>query len=258
MTRKILLAVIAAVIAAMPSGAQPKGLRVLYIGDSITDGGWGRSGGMPTPSDKRNHTDMNHIYGHSFMMLCAAQYEADYPEDGFTFYNRGIGGNTLNDLAARWEADAIDLQPDVISILIGTNDVDVFLRKEKKGLQSAFDFRGWEETYRSLLDSLKKQNSNIRFVLCTPFVAKEGRIGKENNYEKRSKLTEQLAECTRRIAKDYNAVIVDFDVLFKHLIKNQPKNGYWIWDGIHPTPAGHAKMAELWRKNARLEEGRGR
>ena len=77
-------------------------------------------------------------------------------------------------------------------------------------------------------------------------------------YEKRSMLTKQLAECTRRIAKDYNAVIVDFDVLFKHLIKNQPKNGYWIWDGIHPTPAGHAKMAELWRKNVRLEEDKGR
>lgn len=240
-------------MAAMPSIAQPKGLRVLYIGDSITDGGWGRSGGLPTPSDERNHTDMNHIYGHSFMMLCAAQYEADYPERGYTFYNRGIGGNTLDDLAARWEEDALEVLPDVVSILIGANDVDKFLRKKKKGMQSEFDIEGWENTYRSLLDKLKKQNSNVRIVLCTPFVAKEGRIGNEKNYAERYQLTKQLAQCTERIAEDYNAKFVNFAKMFEHLVKRQPKAGYWIWDGIHPTPAGHAKMAELWREDAGLE-----
>lgn len=48
--------------------------RVLYIGDSVTDGGWGRSGGSALPSEKRNHSDLNHVYGHSYMMLCAAHY----------------------------------------------------------------------------------------------------------------------------------------------------------------------------------------
>jgi hypothetical protein len=53
-----------------------KACRVLFIGDSVTDGGWGRSGGSMKPSNKRNHTDLNHIYGHSFMMLCASHYES--------------------------------------------------------------------------------------------------------------------------------------------------------------------------------------
>ena len=56
------------------------GKRILFIGDSITDGGWGKSGGSAKPSDKRTHWDMNHIYGHGYMFLCAAHYQAEYPE----------------------------------------------------------------------------------------------------------------------------------------------------------------------------------
>ncbi len=64
--------------------------RVLYIGDSVTDGGWGRSGGSMIPSEQRNQKDLNHIYGHSYMMLCAAHYESTQPYAGLQFFNRGI------------------------------------------------------------------------------------------------------------------------------------------------------------------------
>ena len=75
-----------------------RGKRVLFIGDSITDGAWGNSKVWNTPSDQRNHKDMNHIYGHGYMMITASHYEALYPEAGWTFWNRGISGNTLDDL----------------------------------------------------------------------------------------------------------------------------------------------------------------
>ena len=55
-----------------------KGVRFLFIGDSITDGGWGRSGGKMVPTEERNLKDLNHIYGHSYMMLCAARIQSDY------------------------------------------------------------------------------------------------------------------------------------------------------------------------------------
>ena len=102
--------------------------RVLYIGDSVTDGGWGRSGGSALPSDKRNHWDLNHVYGHSYMMLCAAHYQSLYPYAGLEFFNRGISGNTLADLETRWEQDVVDMHPDVLSVLIGTNDVGEYLK----------------------------------------------------------------------------------------------------------------------------------
>ena len=86
--------------------------RVLYIGDSVTDGGWGRSGGNMTPSNQRNLKDLNHIYGHSYMMLCAAHYESTQPYAGLRFFNRGISGNTLDDLKERWQQDVLNLKPD--------------------------------------------------------------------------------------------------------------------------------------------------
>ena len=47
------------------------GPRVLFIGDSITDGNWGNACGMPKPTAERSLWDMNHIYGSGYMYLCA-------------------------------------------------------------------------------------------------------------------------------------------------------------------------------------------
>ena len=96
--------------------------KVLFIGDSITDGNWGNSCGMPTSSDERSQWDMNHIYGSGYMYLCATHYQGNYPEREYEFFNRGISGNTLADLQARWQKDVLDINPDVLSILIGTKD----------------------------------------------------------------------------------------------------------------------------------------
>ena len=217
------------------------GRKVLFIGDSITDGGWGRSGGSIAPSEKRNHTDWNHLYGHSYMMLCAARWQSDHPDEESQFFNRGISGNTLADLAARWQKDALSLKPDVVSLLVGTNDVDAML----KG-QLAKDFNLWEQDYRQLLDQLRQQNPQVEIILGTPFVAKSGRIGAADNYAERKALIAQCADIVRRIAIDYNARLLDYEQMFDSLTQNNPS--YWIWDGIHPTPAGHQRMADLWLK----------
>ena len=94
------------------------GQRVLFIGDSITDGNWGNSCGTAKPSSERTLWDMNHIYGSGYMYLCATYYQGNYPEKEYEFFNRGISGNTLEDLEKRWEADVIDMKPDVLSVLI--------------------------------------------------------------------------------------------------------------------------------------------
>lgn len=74
------------------------GPRVLFIGDSITDGNWGNACGMPKPTAERSLWDMNHIYGSGYMYLCASHYQGDFPEKEYAFFNRGISGNTLRDL----------------------------------------------------------------------------------------------------------------------------------------------------------------
>lgn len=229
--------------------------RVLYIGDSITDGGWGRSGGSAKASKDRNHSDLNHVYGHSYMMLCAAYYQSQWPDSGWQFWNRGISGNTLSQMADRWQEDALSLRPDVISILIGTNDVGAYLDECKKAAVSTsrpgkpftvdgFDYSRWEQQYRHLLDTTRAVLPNTQLVLCAPFVGKStGAV--------RMAITDSLAQIVRHIARDYQAVLVPFDSLFTAMQKNQPTDKYWIWDGIHPTAAGHQRMAELWESQCR-------
>ena len=226
--------------------------RVLYIGDSITDGGWGRSGGDMRPSSERQEWDKNHVYGHGYVEQCASYFEAHYPEEEMKFWNRGISGNTLSQMAARWQEDALDLKPNVVSILIGTNDVGHFLDLKQKDSTLVFDPVAWEAEYRQLLNLTLDSLPSVQLVLCTPFVAKAGWVGNASNYDERELLVKQLAEITRKIAQDYQATLVPFDQLFRELRTNHPtsNNSYWIWDGIHPTPAGHRMMSELWIETA--------
>ena len=214
-------------------------MRFLFIGDSITDGGWGRSGGNMMTTEQRNQKDLNHIYGHSYMILCAARIQSDYPEQETQFFNRGISGNTLPDLQGRWKTDCLDLNPDVVTLLIGTNDVDQYLSGK-----APLDMKTWEQNYRQLLDQLREVNPNVKISLGTPFVAQVGRIGSMDNYQQRKALIAECATVVRRIASDYNALLLDYEKMFNGL--TEPNVSYWIWDGIHPTAAGHQKMADLW------------
>jgi len=87
------------------------GTTLLFQGDSITDMKWGR-----------NQADRNHYLGHSYVYLIASRLMMDMPDANLTFLNRGISGNTVGDLKSRWTKDSLDLDPDVLSILVGVND----------------------------------------------------------------------------------------------------------------------------------------
>ena len=173
--------------------------RVLYIGDSVTDGGWGRSGGSMMPSEKRNHTDLNHIYGHSYMMLCAAHYLSTQPFSGLQFFNRGISGYTLADLEARWDKDVRDLHPDIRSILIGTNDVGQWLKDHPT--DESFNYQDWESRYRTYVQKSKALNSNLKLMLGTPFIAKTTSAARQH-------MTDKLAAIVRKIAKEEHAICI--------------------------------------------------
>ena len=78
-------------------------LTILFQGDSITDGNRGRS------------ADPNHIMGHGYAFSIASRVGARFPEKGLSFYNRGVSGNTITDMAGRWEKDTLAISPNVIS-----------------------------------------------------------------------------------------------------------------------------------------------
>ncbi len=109
------------------SGLTAGGKRVVFIGDSITDGNWGNVYNYKKTSAERSQTDMNHIYGHSYVMLIASDIQSSRPRSGYSFFNRGFSGHKLCDLAARWQEDVLDLHPDILSVLVGTNDIHAWL-----------------------------------------------------------------------------------------------------------------------------------
>jgi len=220
------------------------GHRILFIGDSITDGDWAKADGKQ--SHERNETDLNHVYGHGFMAICAYELKGRYPQRDYTFLNRGISGNGINELTARWQKDVIDEKPDVLSILIGINDVERYLR----GSDEAFDVGLWTEKYEKLLDKALEANPDLKIILCTPFTEDTGWRTQTGTYAKRRKAVDLCGVAVRDLARRYHATCLCYDEMFDRLMEKYPEQGveYWIWDSVHPTPAGHQRMAEMWLK----------
>lgn len=209
------------------SSANPQKLVFLFQGDSITDGNRGRS------------TDPNHIMGHGYAFSVASRIGADFPDAGFTFYNRGISGNKVVDLQNRWQKDALDLKPDVLSLLVGINDVFALLNEPAE----AISVEKFESVYRDLLEQSRRQNPAILLVLGIPFVYAVGKRGE--NWEVWRDETAKRQAVVRKLAAEFRAVVVDYPAVFDKVIA-KPSAAYWIWDGIHPTVPAHELMARAW------------
>jgi lysophospholipase L1-like esterase len=200
-----------------------KGSRLLFQGDSITDMNWGR-----------NEKDRNHYLGHSYVYLIAARLGVDMPEAKLDIYNRGMSGHTVGDLRKRWGKDAIAMLPDLLSILIGTNDVG-------RGVKP-IDF---ESDYRFILEASRKANKELRIVLVDPFVLPTGGLSKNESWSSRRTATDELRMIVSKLAKDFDAVHVKAQDVFDDASKKVAPE-QWIWDGIHPLPQGHELIARNW------------
>ena len=203
------------------------GAVILFQGDSITDGNRGRS------------EDPNHIMGHGYAFTIASRVGADYPEKRYRFYNRGISANKVTDLEKRWQTDTLDLKPDVLSILVGVNDANsvVFNRQPSVSVEQ------YQNVYQALLEKTMALFPEILLVLCEPFVLKVGRMNEKWEASYSDMLKRQAI--VRKLAEKYNAVFVGFQEVFDKACEKVPCD-YWIWDGVHPTVAGHELMAREW------------
>ena len=207
------------------------GAVILFQGDSITDGNRGRN------------ADPNHILGHGYQFSIGSRIGADYPEKKYFFYNRGISGNKVTDLEKRWQADTLDLKPDLLSILIGVNDSSSTIFHWGGG--SGVSIEEYEKTYSGLLDQTKAAFPDILFVLCEPFILPVGKV-KENWDAYHADIVQRQA-VVRKLASKYEAVFVGFQEVFDKACDKAAAD-YWIWDGVHPTVAGHELMAREWLK----------
>ena len=196
---------------------------VVFIGDSITDGGRARTG-----------NDYNHTMGQSYAFIIAATLGTRLAEQDLTFINRGISGNTVTDLQARWQTDVIALKPDVLSILVGINDTF----SSKGETLEQFEQR-YDQILRDTLAALPK----VRIILGEPFVLPVGKY--KDNFAATRAEVEKRQRVVASLAAKYHLPIVHYQKAFDEA-QNQAPAGHWSWDGIHPHYAGHGLVADEW------------
>jgi lysophospholipase L1-like esterase len=199
---------------------------IRFQGDSITDAG-----------RNRDFTEANRgiALGHGYAFMVSGELGTTYPGLGLQCLNRGISDNRIVDLYARWRIDAINLKPDVISILIGANDTWMTFKRD-----NGVEVPRYEQVYRMLLEYTKENLPDVRLILCEPFYLLCGVVEPEWIPQMQGR-----SEAVRRLAGEFGAKFVPFQSMFDELAKQAaPEHG--LWDGVHPTAAGHNAMAKLW------------
>lgn len=216
----LLLALPAALHAAESIAALTPGARILFQGDSITDGNRGRN------------ADPNHILGHGYVFIIAARHGAAFPDLKLDFINRGVSGNTVRDLEKRWPADTLTLKPDLLSVLIGVNDAGHGVPLEE-----------YEQTYDKLLADARAASPKLKIVLCDPFGLPVGK--KKDGWDAWAADLKARQAVVAKLAAKHGAAVVHFQKVFDDACRLAPAE-HWIWDGVHPTYSGHQLMADEW------------
>ncbi|CAM4474035.1 SGNH/GDSL hydrolase family protein [Paenibacillus tarimensis] len=204
----------------------PDSKTILFIGDSITDGARGRT------------DDPNHILGHGYVFMIAGRLGFELGGESPQVVNRGISGDRVSDLYARWNEDAISVSPDILSILVGVNDAWAWAHGDSRGATDRF-----RRAYSHLLEETREVLPETRIVLCEPFILKAGTL--EENWPKWESRMKQYQEEVRGLAGRYSCLFVPLQELFDEACRQAPA-GYWLWDGVHPTAAGHELIARQW------------
>lgn len=206
---------------------------ILFQGDSITDCGRARDDGPGSQP------------GHGYVTLIASKLSYELAEANYQFINRGISGDRVSDLYARWNEDAISLKPKLLSILIGVNDVWRIMSRIPEGVTDRF-----ERAYRHLLDETKEVLPDTRIVLIEPFILKVGAT--VDGWDEWRARTDAYGETVRKLAEQYGAQFVPLQAAFDAATE-RAEPGYWLWDGVHPTAAGHELIAREWLQAVRVE-----
>ena len=200
-----------------------KRIKLLFQGDSITDAG----------RDKRNYYDL----GNGYPKFAASIIAEKYSDTSFEFINLGISGNRTGQLFDRFYSDGISLQPDIISILIGINDIwhrcppNYILTTDE---QIALN-------YREILKRIKRE-TNAKIVILSPYV-----LDAEDKEPMKKELSTVLP-IIRELADEFADAYVPLDELFEKAIETQPEPRYYSADGVHPNENGAKFIAENYAK----------
>lgn len=194
-------------------------IRLLFQGDSITDAG-------------RSYEDPRQL-GVGYVKYAAKYLQEAYPQVEFDFINLGISGNQTKDLVARLDRDFLDVRPDIVSILIGVNDVWHHAEDRSWIPDDVF-----EDRYRTVLQAIKN-TTDAKIMMLEPFL-----IPVEDKLYFREDLYKKI-EIERKLAREYADVYLPTDGLLAAAFVGDEPTSYAA-DGVHPTDKGAEFIGKLY------------
>ncbi|MCX7934649.1 MAG: SGNH/GDSL hydrolase family protein [Planctomycetota bacterium] len=202
------------------------GSKLVMIGDSITDMERSRPVGE----------GLFGAQGKGYVALVAGLLGAVYPQYRIRVVNMGVSGNTVRDLAQRWQSDVLDLQPDWLSIMIGINDVwrqfDCPLQREQH-----VPLPEYEATLERLVAETLPALRGM--VLMTPFFIEPSR------QDAMRRRMDEYGAAVKRIARRHKLILVDTQAAFDRVLRYCHPAAL-AWDRVHPNTVGHMILARAF------------
>ena len=200
-------------------------MNIVFLGDSITDAG------------KSENACVSNAIGQGYAMIISAKLGKDQPKQ-HRFVNAGISGDRCVDAFARIKSDCWNHTPDLVSVLLGVNDVWHELL-----FQNGVNAKRFEAVMRMMLQDTIEAFPDVKYIFMEPYLL-PGEAS-EGKFETFSHEVQLRAKVVKKLAVEFSAPFVPLQEIFDEACKLAPAS-YWAWDGVHATPAGHQLIAEAW------------
>lgn len=197
---------------------------LLFIGDSITDCGRRELAYAPL--------------GCGYVNFAANFLLAERPALNLNIENRGIGGDTTRDLLARWKQDCIAVKPDIVSIMIGINDLWYKYGESYESQQCHVPAAEYERNLGRLLTEVQDKCGS-QLILMEPYMFCD------DSNDPMLKDLEAYIEIVHRLSMQFEAIMVPIQSNFIKL-KDRQLAIEWAVDTVHPLPWAHAWIAKQW------------
>ncbi len=195
--------------------------KVLFQGDSITDAGRDR--------------EQSYGLGGGYPMFIRCRLDVDRTKE-YVFQNRGVSGDRVVDVYARIKADIINLKPDILTILVGVNDV-----WHEFAIGNGVSPEKYRKIYHMLLEEIREALPDTRIILLEPFVLKGSAT--EAMYDEFRAGVLTRAQIVKELAEEFSLTFVPFQRALDELSVSTGTD-FWLSDGVHPTGAFYQYMAD--------------